>query len=144
MAIETPFAQTIETLDETLPDPWKGKMLRYGSLESSLTQCAMTRRPTVEQEFFTKFWSEVEKVNDQFKQAASEVVQAHRRRSNWLTAVWGTNKIKLPDGEVVVATPENIRLHSRVCLEYARTNAEGIKKIIEAHDEVSGGRWELS
>ncbi|CAD7697575.1 unnamed protein product [Ostreobium quekettii] len=134
----SPFADAISDMDRRLPDAWKGKMIRYGSLESSLEKCAITRRPTVEQEFFSKFWAEVEKVNEQFKAAGQEVVQAHRRRSNWLTAVWGTNKMRLPDGKVVVGSEENIRLHSSVCLEYARRNAEGIKRIAEAHDEACG------
>lgn len=136
MATEEPVAQAIETMEQTLPGAWKGKMIRYGSMKKRLSRGALTRRPTLEQEFFIKFWSEVEKVNEQFKRAATEVVRAHRRRSNWFTAMLGTNKIKVSDGQVVAATPENIRLHSRICLEYARKNAEGIKKIAEAHDQI--------
>lgn len=138
MATEMHVAEAIETMEQTLPRAWKGKMIRYGSLKERLSKCALTQRPTLEQEFFTKFWSEVEKINGQFKLAATEVVQAHRRRSNWITTMLGRSKIRLADGQAVAATPENIRLHSHICLEYARKNAEGIKKIAEAHDEAYG------
>lgn len=135
------LAQSLRALDEQYPKQWKGKLVRYSSLVDTLDTSDLMKAaaPEREQEFFGKFFREIDKVNAQFCRAAKAVISAYRRRHSWWFAWFRSNKVKIAeDVDGVELCPEALAMHTQICLEYARLNTEVLRRIAEEHDELFG------
>lgn len=140
------LSQSLRALDEQYPEQWKGKMVRYSSLVDTLDTNGLLAEVSSdrEQEFFAKFFREIDKVNAQFCQAAKAVISAYRRRRSvgtglgWLYRKFrgsGAGSNSVPVDEL---SQEQLAMHTQICLEYARLNAEVLRRLAEAHDEMYG------
>lgn len=134
------LAKCLRSLDQQYPAVWKGKLVRYNSLVDTLdTSTLVNASLDREQEFFGKFFREIDRVNAQFCRAARAVISAYRRRHAWWFSWLRNKKLKLcEDAERVEGSPEALVLHAQICLEYARLNADVLNKLAAAHDRMFG------
>lgn len=142
-------AKYLHTLDEQYPKPWKGKLFDYRGLKAELARLGPSddpkKAPVDARPFFHALLAEVERVSNQFQRAAAEVLRVHRaQRSGWARFAPSMvtrfrQRIRLNSSEYADASsPEAVAFHARVCLEYGRSSALALRRILQDHDEQIG------